>query len=85
MRVVQQNKGHRNQQFYDRSTKSLIVKLASKDKVEMKTMSYVVTTNHLFSDIGGGLGLFLGFSLLSTLSALYDRIIGRQICTSKRL
>ena len=43
------------------------------------TASYKVSFNSLVSDVGGGIGLFLGFSLLSTLTSLSARFLENKV------
>ena len=48
------------------------------DMMTYHTTSYVVTLNNLVSAVGGGLGLFMGFSILSALSFTYDFLGNRS-------
>ena len=70
-----QNFGVSRRTRNNQTSKYLLVKLASKDKVEIKTKVYLITPNQLISDIGGGLGLFLGFSILSAFTNIYNQIL----------
>ena len=70
-----QNFGVSRRTRKNQTSKYLLVKLASKDKVEIKTKVYLITPNQLISDIGGGLGLFLGFSILSAFTNIYNQIL----------
>ena len=57
------------QDFTDRQDVSLEI---DSSLMTHHTTSYVVTANNLVSAVGGGLGLFMGFSILSTLSFTYN-------------
>ena len=46
-------------------------------EVTYYTKSYLVSFNDLVSSVGGGLGLFVGFSILSTLTAFLDYALGK--------
>ena len=48
---------------------------------EYTTLNYKVDFNGLVSAVGGGLGLFLGVSVLTTLQSLYS-CVGRKINVS---
>ena len=72
MTMKQMDEGYRSQKFSPPNTRMVIVELASRDKVEIISRSYRITPNNLLSDIGGGLGLFLGFSIFTALSTIYD-------------
>ena len=45
---------------------------------EYTTLNYKVDLNGLVSAVGGGLGLFLGVSVLTTLQSLYS-CVGKKI------
>ena len=46
-------------------------------KVRFVTVSYQVDNIQLMNGIGGALGLFLGFSILSTLTLFYQYVSGK--------
>ena len=50
----------------------------AKDGEDVKyiTTSYLVDFNGFISSLGGGLGLFVGFSMLSTLTMGMDYVFG---------
>ena len=50
----------------------------SSKTVTFNTLQYKVGRNSLVSTVGGGLGLFLGVSLLTTLQSLYE-YIGKKL------
>ena len=56
-----------------------IIELNVKKKSIVTTTSLKVGFNDFVSAVGGGLGLFLGFSLLSALSTVQNFII-RKFC-----
>ena len=72
MIVNQESEGHRSQYFKDPNERSLTIQLASLDKVEIITRSYRMSLNSFVNAIGGGLGFFLGFSIFTALSTIYE-------------
>ena len=75
MKVIRKNKDHRYaKSFLNTSIRHLYIQLDHGDKVLVETKSYLVSFNDLVSSIGGGLGLFLGFSMLSTFTKVLDQL-----------
>ena len=75
MKILRRNVGHRDQQNLDTSMRYLYIQLDRGEKVLVETKSYLVSLNDLISSIGGGLGLFLGFSILSTFNNVFDNVL----------
>ena len=77
MKILRRNVGHRDQQNLDTSMRYLYIQLDRGEKVLVETKSYLVSFNDLISSIGGGLGLFLGFSFLGFITPCVETLIDK--------